>query len=84
MINLNDKINEFINLGLRSGLFDRNDLNDIIYKLRSVKLFVDNNLPGDAFASGDGNIYINVNAINRNNNYYWITENNVIKIIIVN
>lgn len=47
---LNDKIKEYIELGLQLGLFDENNLSNIQDKLKNISITEDNSISGDAEA----------------------------------
>ena len=48
IMKLDKNIQEYIGLGLRAGLFNKNNLERIVSRLERVNFFVDNNNPGDA------------------------------------
>ena len=61
-IYLNDKIDEYIQLGIEIGLFKKNELKDIYSQLQNVEIVEDNTLSGDAqaiIANGKNIIKIN-------------------------
>lgn len=48
IVKLDKNIQEYIGLGLRAGLFNKNNLERIVSRLERVNFSVDNNNPGDA------------------------------------
>ena len=61
-IYLNDKIHEYIQLGMEIGLFKKDELKDIYSQLQNVEIVEDNTLSGDAQAIiADGKNIIKIN-----------------------
>lgn len=85
ILQLDKSIQEYISLGIKSGLFNKNNLNRIITRLERVKFSIDNNNPGDAqtepirdssnFRISYGiNIKINENKTNNTGKFYYRDE----------
>lgn len=85
ILQLDKSIQEYISLGIKSGLFNKNNLNRIITRLERVKFSIDNNNPGDAqtepirdssnFRISYGiNVKINENKTNNTGKFYYRDE----------
>lgn len=75
-LKLNSKVDEYISLGIKLGLFDGSNLKEVQKKLSNITIIKDNNLTGDAEAIiEDGKNIIKINPQRYiGKEYYFLDE----------